>query len=340
MINTTSSYETTSSETSSALEALISTLTTPFIQPSGCDSIFSTTSVFETDYDYSGGRYVTGTIEVAISDRNDPKFTSCQPSRWADVVYESQFSFSPAVCPGGWTAYELREAGVRTAFCCQSGYVYASGPANVPGVALGNGCYSEIGVTPATTTSISTSTSRSRSPASAVPTVTETTATTTPRRYKVHNAYHISWGASDMPALSPQPPDLASCSHDGEKVIPTWVPGDPNPVVECINQTDGWGGGRNSSLYLFLIIGLPIVIGLCIICCCACCCRHSIKEKRANQAKTARAGRVAEETGVPLAERLVERSGQVPVDEEHEGHSAPPPYRDQGQRPPPYQPSS
>ncbi|KAK0704878.1 hypothetical protein B0H67DRAFT_362956 [Lasiosphaeris hirsuta] len=203
----TSSYETTSSQTSSTLEVLISTLTTPFIQPSGCDNIFITTSVFTTKYDDSVRSYIEEAIEVAVSDQDDPKFTSCQPSGWADVVYESRFSFSPAVCPGGWTAYYLRQVGAATAYCCESGYVYASGLASVPGIEPSNGCFSEIGVTPATTTSsTSTSTARSGSQSRAILTVTETTATTaTPRRFKAHNAYHISWQATDAPTLSPQP---------------------------------------------------------------------------------------------------------------------------------------
>jgi hypothetical protein len=60
------------------------------------------------------------TAHIALSNSADPRFATCQPSGWAAVPPASRFSFSPAVCPSGWTAYDLgtTAASVSTAYCC------------------------------------------------------------------------------------------------------------------------------------------------------------------------------------------------------------------------------
>jgi hypothetical protein len=100
-------------------------LYTPFVQPSTCSNIFSTTTLTTTlthTYITSHSTTFSTTVFVArlaVSDAADPRFTTCQPPGWASVVPESRFSFSPAVCPSGWTAYSLNTAeAVTTAYCC------------------------------------------------------------------------------------------------------------------------------------------------------------------------------------------------------------------------------
>lgn len=96
-------------------------LTTPFIQPSRCGAISSTTSVITS---FFWGNYTETTLQIVISDTADPRFSTCQPTGWTDVVPESRFSFSPAVCPNDWTAYQLEATGaefkssISTAYCC------------------------------------------------------------------------------------------------------------------------------------------------------------------------------------------------------------------------------
>lgn len=133
------SMDDVSTEPASASTAVAATatspllaLTTPFIQSPSCADVFVTTSVISSFYwnDYS-----TTTIKVLASDPADPRFPSCQPSGWGSVAPQSRFSFSPAVCPGGWTAYELSASEtdvsstsistVSTAYCCSR---FVAGP--------------------------------------------------------------------------------------------------------------------------------------------------------------------------------------------------------------------
>lgn len=90
-------------------------MTTPFMQQPSCTDIFSTTFVIE-NFNFNS----TLTASIAVSDQADPRFTVCQPSGWASVIPESRFSFSPAVCPSGWTASDIQTTGtsITAAYCC------------------------------------------------------------------------------------------------------------------------------------------------------------------------------------------------------------------------------
>jgi hypothetical protein len=145
-----------------AAAAAVLALTTPFVQPPTCSDIFSTTSITRswTTVSYSSFSYSTVIITgyITVSNRDDPRFAACQPSGWAEVPTQSQFSFSPAVCPSGWTAYGLdtTAATVSTAYCCASGYYYYGSPlwlgdATISGVSS-FACFNTDGSSPATTT--------------------------------------------------------------------------------------------------------------------------------------------------------------------------------------------
>ncbi len=109
-----------SASSPSATGSSILALPTPFAQLATCTDIFSTSVLTVTVYDrYTQSHSTATTATVTVSDPADPRFTTCQPPGWADVAPESRFTFSPAVCPGGWTAYSLRsESQVSTAYCC------------------------------------------------------------------------------------------------------------------------------------------------------------------------------------------------------------------------------
>ena len=99
-------------------------LTTPFVAPQSCADQFVTTSFVSSFYwtDYS-----TTTVSVLVSGPADSRFSACQPQGWDQGT---RFQFRPAVCPSGWTAYNLEgtRSGVgtpatyiktfSTAFCC------------------------------------------------------------------------------------------------------------------------------------------------------------------------------------------------------------------------------
>jgi hypothetical protein len=98
----------------------------------------------------------------------------------------------------------------------------------------------------------------------------------------MHPAWHISWTKSDVPKLTPSPPDLG----DEGMLIYTWVPGQTlekdRDYILLSPTGDGWGGGKNLnvSLFFFLVIGLPIIAAALISACCIWCCVVHRKEKR------------------------------------------------------------
>lgn len=83
--------------------------TTPFVQPSFCADLFSTTTVSEFPVSQSDNihGYVNRTVTALVPDGNDPRFTSCLPGGWAAKPSQYQYTFSPAVCPSGWMAYAI-----------------------------------------------------------------------------------------------------------------------------------------------------------------------------------------------------------------------------------------
>lgn len=117
---------TTASLTATSVTSLLA-LTTPFVQPPECTSIWSLSS------DTLWFHGVHTTLTILSSDQADPRFTSCQPSGWDRVPAANRFTFSPAVCPRGWVYHHMAatESGVEnrtadtsrystysTAYCC------------------------------------------------------------------------------------------------------------------------------------------------------------------------------------------------------------------------------
>lgn len=106
-------------------------MTTPFVQPPSCQSIFSSTEI--TDYPYTTGRFYTSStvrdvdapltkLAVLVSNSADARFSTCQPSGWDQGEYP--FSFTSAVCPSGWVMYRAQARDVyyghssSAAYCC------------------------------------------------------------------------------------------------------------------------------------------------------------------------------------------------------------------------------
>ncbi|KAM5355680.1 hypothetical protein ACJ41O_002326 [Fusarium nematophilum] len=165
-------------ETATATELL--TLTTPFEQPRGCGSHWMTTSALATDGDS------TSTVPILVS----KAVPSCYPSGWEDSVPESRFRFNAAACPRGWDSDRIGQdagTGSSTAICCNSGYTYLNN----------DDC--EL----ATSASISTHQCGrwvQKNTDDRFETATDdehTTLTSHGRTLMVHEAWTISWDASD-----------------------------------------------------------------------------------------------------------------------------------------------
>ncbi|KAL2810105.1 hypothetical protein BJX63DRAFT_434625 [Aspergillus granulosus] len=245
--------------TSSGTTAAPQALTTPFVPPESCIDQFRTTSYISS---FRWNSFSTTTLRVLVSEEAE----SCLPSGWDGRG--SELRFSPAVCPSAWTAYDLggtvsverslvtRSKTVSTAFCCSSGFTlsYLSG-IPIPDTAA-NACFQPIPTTAPSPSSTTTD-----------PDTQTTTAATNPFPHglRVHEAWHITWEASDASTLSPSPPDLGSCTTIA---LESWVPGAPvdSGSLACRSSSDGTSHSSSSdtALFRFLVIGIP-VIGVVVI---------------------------------------------------------------------------
>ncbi|OBT76612.1 hypothetical protein VF21_05302 [Pseudogymnoascus sp. 05NY08] len=222
-VSTQDSATSTPSPTATKLLAL----TTPFVQRPECASIWDLTTFSSL---VSG---VSKDITVLVSDAADERFASCQPPGWESIVPASRFSFSPAVCPSGWTYYNMAPSETRTkgkdttmstAYCCASGHWLAD-LSDFPTATMTPLCYRE---------------------ASIIATLSNGTGSTRllTQGAQAHQAWHITWEASDTSTLTPSLPELTSNKH-----VPTWKPGE---IIEKGMYDQGYGEryGYNEPLRL------------------------------------------------------------------------------------------
>jgi hypothetical protein len=111
-METASMTDVSATATSSALPPL----TTQFVQQGDCANIWHVTSLVTQDTSYyyyssagarsSETRTYNRTVTLLESTAAGEQFASCQPSGWSPG-----FSFSPAVCPSGWTYYGMTAPG-------------------------------------------------------------------------------------------------------------------------------------------------------------------------------------------------------------------------------------
>ncbi|ERS95375.1 hypothetical protein HMPREF1624_08253 [Sporothrix schenckii ATCC 58251] len=267
-------------------------LTTPFVQPGSCSDIFSTTNFF-----VGASGFAEEYITVAVSDATDPQFTACMPSGWGDLAATRRFEFSPAVCPSGWTAYNLRStalttalsgttsyAGLTTAYCCASNdhlgwFDSVKGLHNASLASMQSpACIQTLGPATATTDDEGWTT-----------TTRTTTAPIT--SVLVQNAWHISWQTTDVQHLTPSPPPWPCSDNYG---YPTWVP--TVSITPEPNCKDGHYVDHSfDALARFLYIGLPIICAAVLLSCCACFYRAGrlggAPRRRRMQARAERAAR-------------------------------------------------
>ncbi|OBT50749.1 hypothetical protein VE04_09274 [Pseudogymnoascus sp. 24MN13] len=200
-------------------------LTTPFFQKPECASIWTLSHV--STHDTNG---VATTVAFLASDVDDERFTSCQPSGWGSVVPASRFSFSPAVCPSDWTYYSMASTyheGITftTAYCCAGGFALGSGFPDSPYLTTGVPCLRDAAGDVSTAGTLLD---------------------------QVHEAWHISWAASDTSSLSPALPEITSDMH-----VDTWVPGQTiTPGMYDNTRYRHDGPQIPKSAFWFLVVGV------------------------------------------------------------------------------------
>lgn len=77
----------------------ITTLTTPFVAPTSCTGAFHNTTTITRTPSNGGTTWTEWELQYSSTD-------GCQPSGGSGVY--TGLNFSPAVCPSGWTAYDLK----------------------------------------------------------------------------------------------------------------------------------------------------------------------------------------------------------------------------------------
>ncbi|KAK2035411.1 hypothetical protein LX32DRAFT_688714 [Colletotrichum zoysiae] len=234
-----------------ATDTSLLSITTPWVQPPDCETYWSTTTSWRTVEDPAEPWVLTVSAPAA----------SCNPSGWDRFGPESRLHFSPGVCPEGWLYHTMAERGLSsTALCCQSGFNNAGYYGDV--TLLGSRNCVKYGWVTEYDSAASVQTSRHTA--------------------IVHEAWEVTWAASDTATLTPKLPTLTSYM-----VVPTWTPGeyipdgyyDPKPQdhLVTIDEKALW----------FLIIGMPIIGALMIGSCIWCCVRSCKKKRRAKKASMA-----------------------------------------------------
>ena len=118
------SPSTTTTRSSPAIATVtgLAALTTPFVQPPGCESHWTLTTVpiIIRQLDGSTVSASTSISSVLVSQH----VASCHPSGWDRIVppLQEPLHFRPGVCPSAWTYYSMSAPSSHpistTAFCC------------------------------------------------------------------------------------------------------------------------------------------------------------------------------------------------------------------------------
>lgn len=277
-----SSIWVTATATATALRAL----TTPFQQQTGCNSHFTTTSFISTDH-YG----TTYTVPLVLSEQ----VNSCYPSGWDSVAPESRLCFSPAVCPSGWTYYEMEENRemASTAYCCDrlvctfllsDVFIFSFLVQDIDTYSTCSG-YSFLQTENIVSDFLSTACGRWMSNNTMSFNSDDGKSMTVEDTFVVHEAWAITWMSDDTSTLTPSLPTLTSA-----KRVLTWTPGQvipdgeydqhPNDSVEILDSPAMW----------LLLVVLPVISFLGILSCIGCCVVSHRRTKRRQREALDRAG--------------------------------------------------
>lgn len=94
-------------------------VTTPFIPPSACPTVYDITTFTSLSGDPSAF------VSLLVSNPANENYVSCQPAGLSNVAPSLRQSFSPAVCPSGWWYNEMSTTvigsrTISTATCCKA----------------------------------------------------------------------------------------------------------------------------------------------------------------------------------------------------------------------------
>ncbi|KAL8337075.1 hypothetical protein RB601_008535 [Gaeumannomyces tritici] len=301
------------STTPSTAPPAAAALTTPFTAPPSCDDIWIKTrgsfvATFATNHSKTTHLWVT----ITASNQADPRFAPCQPPGWdagptgatGTTTHDGILTFSPAVCPSGWTAWWLGHTYVpsvtgigifttttyrtiSTANCCAPGFTFGY-PGQTAGEALrGLGTFTTW------------------------PGCLQTITFTESYRgghVKVHRSWHVSWEASDTTSMSPTPPELPCY----DPTVTSWLPGETIPEQYCrpmpLPNDDEW----NQSVAWFLIVGVPLLfVALVATACFVCClCRRRRRQNSKDNAEQTKEEKLEqihnEQPGLKELEKVLE----------------------------------
>ncbi|KAF6793051.1 hypothetical protein CSOJ01_14020 [Colletotrichum sojae] len=180
----------TAAANATATATSLLSITAPWVQPSDCETQWLTTTTSWTMYGPS--------VEAQAIILSAPA-ASCNPPGWDRFGPESRLRFSPGVCPKGWIYHDMAEdgsTGASTAFCCQSGF--SNDKAMYYTFYGSRDCVQNAWMT-----------------------AFDSAASTTTSKYTVmmHEAWAVTWDATDTSTLTPKLPTLTSSMR-----VPKWTP--------------------------------------------------------------------------------------------------------------------
>lgn len=270
----------------STTAAALLALTTPFQQQTGCNSHFTTTSFVSTDH-YG----TTYTVPLVISEQ----VNSCYPSGWDSAVLESRLCFSPAVCPSGWTYYEMEENGemASTAYCCDrlvctfllsDVFIFSFLVQDTDTNPTFSG-YSFLQTENTVSDILSTACGRWISNNTMSFNSDDGKSTTVEGTFVVHEAWAITWMSDDTSTLTPSLPTLTNA-----KRVPTWTPGQVIPDGEYDQHPDDSREFLDGPEMWLVIVVLPVISFVGILACIGCCVVSHRRKKRRQREALDRAG--------------------------------------------------
>lgn len=230
----------------------------------------------------------------------------CMPN---PIHWDQTFDFMPGVCPQGWLMHSIATTGVprkddpriygvkTTAYCCPSGYTLADSA--ILGMSSGSACSSNFPTDGpiAQITVVGPPDDANRGP----------TTRTFYHGDVVQPAWHLLWKSGQQRLLVPTPPHVSL----GE-TIEIWTP--PYVTPASTSSRSSWIGGQCDSSFtskppgcyatppnyendrsdnlnigmdlgvlIFLIAGLPAIIGVLLVSCCTRCCVKYRRDKKAHK---------------------------------------------------------
>ncbi|KAJ6787492.1 hypothetical protein PWT90_08914 [Aphanocladium album] len=261
--------EPTTSTTASDAQNAIAAMTTAFSMPSGCP-------------DFNGAYMeVWGANNPPELLPPDTMFRlrlseAFRPSCWPSEAFHA--TYSPGVCPTGWTYYSIIPAtgNYTTSIYTPTGDGSA---ANTP--------YPVVWQSPNEMSALCCPSGFSIL-RQGVTTLTVTNITDTSiftfhgdGTLQIEQPLTVTWQNSDVPTLTPQPPAVPNV----ESWIPSWVPGEMAVVHGRVAFDDSPRTNRLATGVFAAVIAVPIVIFLSILGCCICCFRMRRKREKREIAK-------------------------------------------------------